>query len=66
MQCYRTSQVGGRASQVGGIAYNQSKLKQFRTIRYGGNPPKVAVATRSIMNIKLKTLVIENKTTHLQ
>ena len=69
MQCYRTNQVGGRASQVGGIAYNQSKLKQFRIVRYGGNPPKVAVATSSIMqviNIKLKLLAIENKIEHLQ
>ena len=44
----------------------QSKLKQFRTIRYGGNPSKVAVATSRTMNIKLKILVIESSTKHLQ
>ena len=43
MQSYKTSQVGGRASQV------------------GGNPSKVVVATSSIMNIKLKILVIEKR-----
>ena len=33
MQCYRTSQVGGRASQVGGITsiikVNESNLEPF-------------------------------------
>ena len=71
MQCYRTSKVGGKASQVGGIAsiikVNESNL----TVWYGGNPSKVAVTTNNIINIKLKILelkilVIENKTSHLQ
>ena len=39
----------------------QSKWKQFRIVRYGGNPSKVAVATSRIMNIKLKILVIESR-----
>ena len=39
----------------------QSKWKQFRTVRYGGNPSKVAVATSKVMNIKLKILVIESR-----
>ena len=66
LQSYKTSQVGGRASQVGGITF---KEKNYRTVRDGGNPTKVAVATNSIMqvmNIKLKLLVIESKIEHLQ
>ena len=58
-----TKQAAEPAKQ-GSRKYNQSKWKQFRTVWYGGNPSKVAVATSSIMNIKLKILVIENKTTH--
>ena len=46
--------------------HNNEVPKFWRTVRYGGNPSKVAVATSRIMNIKLKILVIENKTTHLQ
>ena len=68
MQSYKTSQVGGRASQVGGITCI-CKEKNYRTVRDGGNPTKVAVATNSIMqvmNIKLKLLVIESKIEHLQ
>ena len=34
MQSYKTSQVGGRASQVGGIT---CKEKNYRTVRDGGN-----------------------------
>ena len=67
MQSYKTSQVGGRASQVGGITCI-FKVKK-RTVRDGGNPTKVAIATNSIMqvmNIKLKLLVIESKIEHLQ
>ena len=66
MQSYKTSQVGGRASQVGVIT---CKEKNYRTVRDGGNPTKMAVATNSIMqvmNIKLKLLVIESKLEHLQ
>ena len=70
MQSYKTSQVGGRASQVGGITcIFLNKEKNYRTVRDGGNPTKVAVATNSIMqvmNIKLKLLVIESKIEHLQ
>ena len=41
MQSYKTGQVGGRASQVGGITlYIQSKEKNYRTVRDGGNPTK--------------------------
>ena len=46
MQSYKTSQVGGRASQVGGIT---CKEKNYRTVRDGGNPTKMAVATNNIM-----------------
>ena len=46
--------------------YNQSKWKQFRIVRDGDNLSKVAVATSSIMNIKLKILVIESRIKHLQ
>jgi len=66
MNSYRTSQVGGRASQVGVIT---CKEKNYRTVRDGGNPTKVAVATNNIMqvmNIILKLLVIESKIEHLQ
>ena len=67
MQSYKTSQVGGRASQVGGITCI-FKVKK-RTVRDGGNPTKVAVATNNIMqvmNIILKLLVIESKIEYLQ
>ena len=40
----------------------------YRTVRDGGNPTKMAVATNSIMqvmNIKLKLLVIESKLEYL-
>ena len=63
---YKTSQVGGRASQVGVITF---KEKNYRTVRDGGNPTKVAVAINKIMqvmNIILKVLVIESKIEHLQ
>ena len=43
--------------------------KAIRTVRDGGNPTKMAVATNNIMqvmNIKLKLLVIESKIEHLQ
>ena len=52
MQCYRTSQVGGRASQVGGIAsiikVNESNLE-----------PSGTMVIRPIMNIKLKILELK-------
>ena len=41
----------------------QSKWKQFRIVRYGGNLSKVAVAISRTMNIKLKILVIESSKT---
>ena len=66
LQSYKTSQVGGRASQVGDIT---CKEKNYRIVRDGGNPTKMAVATNNIMqvmNIKLKLLVIESKIEHLQ
>ena len=66
MQSYRTSQVGGRASQVGVIT---CKDKNYRTVRDGGNPTKMAVAINNIMqvmNIILKLLVIESKLEYLQ
>ena len=65
MQSYKTGQVGGRASQVGGIT---CKEKNYRTVRDGGNPTKMAVATNimQVMNIILKLLVIESKIEHLQ
>ena len=66
MQSYKTSQVGGRTSQVGGIT---CKEKNYRTVRDGGNPTKVAVATNNIMqvvNLILKLLVIESKIEYLQ
>ena len=69
MQSYKTSQVGGRASQVGGITCKFKGVKNYRTVRDGGNPTKMAVATNSIMqvmNIKLKLLVIESKLENLQ
>ena len=66
MQNYKTSQVGGRASKVGGIACIFKVRKKFRIVRDGGNPSKVAVAITSIMNIKLKLLVIESRIKHLQ
>ena len=68
MQSYKTSQVGGRASQVGGITC-MFKVKNYRTVRDGGNPTKMAVVTNNIMqvmNIILKLLVIESKIEHLQ
>ena len=43
--------------------------KNYRTVRDGGNPTKMAVATNNIMqvmNIILKLLVIESKIEHLQ
>ena len=66
MQSYKTSQVGGRASQVGVIT---CKDKNYRTVRDGGNPTKMAVAINNIMqlmNIILKLLVIESKLEYLQ
>ena len=66
MNSYKTSQVGGRASQVGVIT---CKEKNYRTVHDGGNPTKMAVAINSIMqvmNIKLKLLVIESKLEDLQ
>ena len=66
MQSYWTSQVGGRASQVGVIT---CKDKNYRTVRDGGNPTKMAVAINNIMqvmNIILKLLVIESKLEYLQ
>ena len=60
MQSYKTNQVGDRASQVGGIAWivkeNERNLE----------PSGMAVATSSIMNIKLKILVIESRIKYLQ
>ena len=50
MQSYKTSQVGGRASQVGGITCKFKGVKNYRTVRDGGNPTKMAVATNSIMH----------------
>ena len=40
----------------------------YITVRDGGNPTKMAVATNimQVMNIKLKLLVIESKIEHLQ
>ena len=61
MQSYKTSQVGGRASQVRGIAciikVNESNLE----------PSGISVIRlSSIMNIKLKIIVIESRIKHLQ
>ena len=50
MQSYKTDQVGGRASQVGGITC-MFKGKNYRTVRDGGNPTKMAVETNSIMQV---------------
>ena len=63
MQSYKTSQVGGRASQVGGITCIFKVKKRII------EPSGMAVATNNIMqvmNIKLKLLVIESKIEHLQ
>ena len=51
--------------KVGGIT---CKEKNYRTVRDGGNPTKMAIATNTmqVMNIKLKLLVIESKIEYLQ
>ena len=51
------------------VTIHPSLGKNYRTVRDGGNPTKMAVATNNIMqvmNIILKLLVIESKIEHLQ
>ena len=63
MQNYKTSQVGGRASQVGGITCIFKVKKRII------EPSVMAVTTNNIMqvmNIILKLLVIESKLEYLQ
>ena len=71
MQSYKTNQVGGRASQVGGITCIFKVRKRIIELSVMAviRPRWMAVATNNIMqvvNIILKLLVTESKIEYLQ